>query len=190
MRRPFAAIGLSEIARADRVGGMLPEALRARLVSEGAAYLSNVRDYRGFVEGEGWRHGVAHASDLMMQLALNPATNRTQLDEILAAVASQIVPANDHFYTFGEPERLARPIVFIAAREELSEEDWASWFASISDPSPFESWGEVYMSEAGLSKRHNLNAFAEVIYIQATASERESLAPLKAEAFAILRTLS
>jgi hypothetical protein len=49
-----------------------------------------VSDYRGFDDKEGWRHGVAHGSDWLMQLALNPALDRGQLDQMLAAIATQV----------------------------------------------------------------------------------------------------
>lgn len=39
-------------------------------------------DYRSFDERDGWRHAVAHAADLLMRLALNPALTGTQLDAV------------------------------------------------------------------------------------------------------------
>ena len=48
-------------------------------VDAAARYLQSVRDYRGFDEREGWRHGVAHGSDLIWQLAVNPRTSKSQL---------------------------------------------------------------------------------------------------------------
>ena len=42
--------------------------------------MKSMLDYRGFVPGAGWRRAVAHGADLLMQLALNPAVERTQLD--------------------------------------------------------------------------------------------------------------
>src|SRR5690606_29286621 len=58
--RPFAALTLSEVARADRIDAYLTPARRAQLLDAAIAYFSSVRDYRGFDEREGWRHGVAH----------------------------------------------------------------------------------------------------------------------------------
>lgn len=61
-QKPFAALALSEVARADRVAPYLSEAELHALAGSGAAYLRGVTDYRGFVAGEGWRHGVAHGA--------------------------------------------------------------------------------------------------------------------------------
>jgi hypothetical protein len=51
-----------------------------------------------------------HASDLLLQLAINPAVDKAQLDAILTAIAAQAMPPGDHFYMYGEGERLSRPV--------------------------------------------------------------------------------
>ena len=105
---PFAALILSEIVRADRIARYLPDDLRDEIVVRGAAYLAGVRDYRGFDEREGWRHGVAHGADLMMQIALDSnVTDPGQLARVRDAIGAQVAPAS-HFYIYGEPERLPR----------------------------------------------------------------------------------
>src|SRR5688572_10385191 len=58
-RQPFAALVLSEVARTDRIEAWMTPAQRNELIDQAAKYLSSVKDYRGFDEREGWRHGVA-----------------------------------------------------------------------------------------------------------------------------------
>lgn len=161
---PFAALILSEVARADRVQAFLAPARRMQLLNAAIAYLESVRDYRGFDDTEGWRHGVAHGADLMLQLSLNPALGKPELERIAAAIASQVTP-DGHFYIYGESERLARPIIFMAQRGLLSEAEWTQYFAQ------FLSAGEnVFASQAGLARRHNVNAFLQVVWINARLS--------------------
>ena len=163
--QPFAALILSEVARADRVQAYLTPERRAQLLNAAIAYLSAVRDYRGFDEREGWRHGVAHASDLMLQLSLNPALGKPELERIAAAIAGQVAP-DAHFYIYGESERLARPIIFMAQRGLLSEEEWTAYFAQ------FPTAGEnMFASQAGLARRHNINAFLQTIWLNARLSQ-------------------
>ena len=107
-RKPFAALVLSEVARTDRVQAWMTADERARMATAAAAYLSSVRDYRGYVDGEGWRHGVAHGADWALQLALNKAVTPAQAMSLLSAVGAQVMPADGHAYAFGEPTRLAR----------------------------------------------------------------------------------
>src|SRR3546814_17373285 len=82
---------------------------RARMVAAAAAYLRSVRDHRGYVDGEGWRHGVAHGADWAMQLVLNQALTPVQAVSLLSALATQVIPADGHTYAFGEPGRFAGP---------------------------------------------------------------------------------
>ncbi len=188
-RRPFAALALSEVARADRVEPLFTDRERADLVSAACEYMRGIDDYRGYDETEGWRHAVAHDADLLMQLSLNPALDRRQLTEIRDAVASQVAPPGSHFYVYGESARLARPILYTAMREVFTAEEWADWFALIASPAPFDDWSDVFASQTGLAKLHNTRAFLEAVYVNATASDNNALAPLRSASLEALRRL-
>lgn len=177
-RQPFAALVLSEVARTDRVEPWLSAPQRADLVDRAARYVTAVRDYRGFDAKDGWRHGVAHGADLLLQLVLNPAVDRAGVDRVLAAVASQVVPAAEHSYIDGEPQRLARPVLFAAQRGTYTTEEWTAWFARLADPAPLASWADVYRTRAGLARRHNLLAFLEAIYVNTRESSDEKIQAL------------
>lgn len=174
-RAPFAALVLSEVARTDRIAAWMTPAQREALVEAGAAYLESVSDYRGFDQTSGWRHGVAHGADLLMQLALNPALERQQLDRILAAVATQVAPVGNHAYTFGEPERLARPVIFVLKRGLHDEAAWSAWLQGIVAPAPMPDWSGVFTSSDGLAKRHNTRMFLQGLYVALQESGDESL---------------
>lgn len=176
-RRPFSALVLSEVARTDRITPWMSPKERAAMVAAAASYLTSVRDYRGYDDAQGWRHGVAHGSDWLMQLALNPALERAQLDAMLAAIASQAVPESAHAYVFGEPGRLARPVLYLAKRGWLSEAEWIAWFgqlpARIGDPA------KAYADSAWLARRHDLLAFLGAIHLEADQSDDARIKSLK-----------
>lgn len=174
-RQPFSALVLSEIARTDRKAPWMSPQLRADVLEAGAVYLESVRDYRGFDQHEGWRHGVAHGSDLMLQLALNPALDRAELDRILKAVASQVAPAGEHFYVYGEPGRLARPVLYAALRGLHTGSDWQAWFAALSTPGSAPTWREAVATQAGLARSHNTHAFLLAIYVEIAESKDPKL---------------
>lgn len=173
---PFAALVLSEVARTDRVASWMAPEERAAMVELAASYVESVRDYRGYAAGQGWRHGVAHGADWLMQLSLNPALERAQLDRILAAVASQVAPTDGPAYVFGEPARLARPVLFVAQRQMLSAEDWQAWFAYLpagvaeTREQDFARW---------LARRHDLMAFLTSLYLQVDQSSDPGIQGLK-----------
>ena len=184
---PFAILVLAEIARTDRIEAWMSPEQRQDLVDKAANYLQTVSDYRGFDPQVGWRHGVAHGADLAMQLTLNPELSSAQQLQLLRAIARQVAPA--HAYRFGEPARLARPVLFIARRNELEQEDWEAWFEELIDPAPLSSWNAAWQDADGLARRHNLRAFALEIYLNATLSEQPGIQALEPHAVAVLQTL-
>lgn len=185
--RPFAALVLAEVARTDRVEPWMTPEERRDMIAAAHTYLAGLTDYRGFRDEEGWRHGVAHTADLLMQLSLNRQISKAQAEAILAAVAEKAVPS-DHAYVFGESERLAAPVLYLARRELFTPDEWDVWFAGLwpaEDPLRENTYG----SEAALAKLHNLRAFAEAIYVSAVASGEETYAPLAQASFAVLNSL-
>jgi len=172
---PFAALVLSEIARTDRLREWMSDTERSEFVRAAVAYMQSIEDYRGFDDVEGWRHGVAHGADWLMQLSLNDALSGDDRDFILKAVASQIRADGEHAYIHGEPERLARPVLFLARAGHMNEMAWSAWLQTVADPAPFEKWDNVFSSEAGLAQRHNVKAFLYVLYVNAAHSENENV---------------
>ena len=175
---PFAVLVLAEVIRTGRVEQDFSDGVRINLVQSAADYMMSITDYRGYVDGEGWRHGIAHAADALMQAALDPANGYDAHLTILEAIKAQIAPV-EHAYVFGEPQRLARPVLYVAAAGALSADDWTAWFADITDPFPLESWAEAYESEAGLRRLHNLKAFLYAIYPGAALTQNPDIAALR-----------
>ena len=175
--KPFSALVLAEVVRADRIEPYLTPGARTDAVNTSASYLQSITDYRGYDDTEGWRHGVAHSADLLMQLALNENIGAEQHQTMLSAIAAQATP-QDTSYIFGEAGRLARPVLFIAAQEKIDAEVWTEWFGSITDPAPYASWADTYSSSAALAKRHNTKAFLRSLYMTASMSENEGIKAL------------
>jgi hypothetical protein len=164
LRRPFAALVLSELAASDRDPPWLDAGQRAALLDAATNYVDALRDYRGFEPGVGWRHGVAHGADLLLQLARHPGVDRAGLDRILAALATQVAPVSAHAYVDGESERLARAMLYVALRGEHDAAEWERWLVALAGPGPLASWDEAFASRAGLARRHNLLAFLRAAY--------------------------
>jgi Protein of unknown function (DUF2785) len=176
--KPFAALVLAEAIKADRAAPFLTDEQRKSLLNAATNYLIALRDYRGFDNDVGWRHGVAHVADLLAQLSLSPGFGKTEMEQILAAIATQVAPAAEHFYVFGESERLAMVAVDVASRGVYTTEDWSAWLTKLVSPAPFANWNDVYQSRLGLAKRHNTMSFLLVLYAQAAVDKRSAVTPL------------
>lgn len=188
VRRPFAALNLSEVARTDRIKAWMTPEQRAQLVKASVDYMRSITDHRGFDKIAGYRHAVAHTADLMMQLALNPAIVKSDLSRMRDAIAVQVAPAGTSYIT-GEPERLARPILFMAQRGVFTEQEWSEWLAQFAGPGELGSWDNAFQSEAGLARRHNVTAFLSALYVNAQASDAAALKPLATGAMEALKKL-
>lgn len=181
--QPFAALVLAEVVRADRVKPFMTEAERSETVLAATTYLATVRDYRGFDEKSGWRHGVAHAADLMLQLSVNPAVGRKDQQAILAAIGSQLTAAGAqaHFFQYGEGERLMAPLFYLARRTELENADWEAWFGALPPPA-----GQRPATQAALAYRHNVKSLLLPMYVSLSetkdAAQRARVLPFVTKA--------
>ena len=170
--RSFSALTLSEVARTDRLKAWMTDAERQELIDAAAEFLAGISDYRAFSNQEGFVHAVAHGADLALQLALNPAVVKPQLDQLLTAISSQITPGDSSVaYWAGEPDRLARAVLFIAQRKLHSDAEWTAWFQAVMNPKPLSSWDVAFSSEIGIRKHHNVRAFLLSVYASAVSSE-------------------
>jgi hypothetical protein len=168
----FPALMLSEIARTDRIKPWMTDAERDAMVSAAARFLSTITDYRAFTASDGYFHAVAHGSDWAMQLARNPATTKPQLDHLLAAIATQVVPKDPTVaYWAGEPDRMARAVIFIAQRTLHSDDEWKAWVATVMTPAPLVSWDVASNSENGICKHHNARLFLLSLFASALTTD-------------------
>jgi hypothetical protein len=163
--RPFAALTLAEVVRFDRIDQFMTSAQLQQVVDATARYMQSIRDYRGFDEREGWRHAVAHTSDVMLQLAVHPRTTKAQLDQLLAAIATQVAPPGEHFYDYGEGDRLAQAVFYIAKRKLHTADEWKQWFERVSAPAPLANWGDAWTSQHGIAKHQNTMQFLSMLYL-------------------------
>lgn len=177
--QPFAALVLAEVARVDRLRGGLSDEERAALVAQAATWLAGWRDTRAFDEKEGWRHGVAHGADLVLQLALNPRLTRAQADALLAAIGSQVMPAGDNAWRHGEPDRLAAPVFYLARSPLLDAADWERWLTTLALKRQ-----RTPVSAATLAQKHNLSLFLNSLYV---ATQEAGSAEVKARLLPGLR---
>ena len=185
--KPFAALLLAEVARTDRIGAWMTPDERDAMVQRAADYLRGISDYRGFDATQGWRHGVAHGADWAMQLALNPALDKTQADRLLAAIAQQVMPRSGHTYVEGEYERLARPVLYLAGRGWHTREEWSAWFAGLS--ARLGDASLAWRDTGWIARRHNLSVFLAALNTQLSASTHPSLDDLRGVVADTLKSL-
>ena len=188
LRRPFAALVLSEVVRADRIKPFMSTSQREGIMMASISFMLRITDYRGFDAREGYRHSVAHGADLLMQLAMNPGIDTKGLSQIRAALSVQAGTMATSYVT-SEGERLARAVLMIAKRKVFSEADWTDWATRLAGPGALKTWDNWYLSPEGLARRHNLVQFFSALYVTTTAGSDPDLVVLRPGVLAALKAL-
>jgi len=106
-------------------------------------YINQEKDYRGYVDGKGWAHTVAHAADALCNTVCCEVDgefcfDRIALLEILKAVKTLIL-CSDCVYTAEEDERLVFVVNAVCANKILTNDDLMAWIDSFN-PTDNEWW--------------------------------------------------
>jgi hypothetical protein len=90
------------------------------------------RDYRGYDEVKGWAHAIAHAADVLDDLAQCTELDETDLLTILDLVYQKIT-VTDCVYSDGEDERMVKSIISVLNRKILSQTYIKQWIERFGD---------------------------------------------------------
>ncbi|WP_414830602.1 DUF2785 domain-containing protein [Alteromonas sp. H39] len=187
---PFALLVYSEVIRTDRIFPVFTNAHRQQAIDTVSSYLDKQTDYRGFSEQVGWRHGLAHAADVILQLALNPALTHSQIKQSASVLLQHISPQNAPALTDGEPYRMARAIAYLMLREEVNVNDWKDIMREHGNSAPrYPNWTDTYQSRAGLNYLHNKRAFFTSLVTQTVYQNDTRLETLTPEIAKIARSI-
>lgn len=124
--RSFSALASSIAAAADLKQPWRDKAAFDADLDAALAYLAAEKDLRGWVEGAGWAHAVAHTADWLKFLGRSPHLAPAQASRILDGIAAKLETTTEPFVR-GEPERLAAAVVSLARRKDLDLAAFASW---------------------------------------------------------------
>lgn len=151
--RSFGALIVAAVVKLDSAEPHLSSIHMGRVIDAVIAYAQAERDHRGFVEGKGWAHAVAHAADALGSCAQHPWATTGQHTAILGAVAHLAgVPSP---LVHGEDDRLAFVALRLAQRADRSDIDWRTWLAEFRVTSSTSATDDLRAGNIG----HFLRAF-------------------------------
>jgi Protein of unknown function (DUF2785) len=182
--RSFSALHLAQIAARDRRHPFLTQAERAQLVQSACRVLREERDRRGWVEGKGWAHPIAHNADLLAQLALAPDLKPDEQRDMLRAIDAGLAGTN----LFGENERLAAVLARLATRADFVEEDFEHQLAQWSTAAEA-VWQTKPFDVAAFHKSENAQALVRTVLLgivldpKASESEKRAAEAIRAAFF-------
>ncbi|MDP9701475.1 DUF2785 domain-containing protein [Paenibacillus polysaccharolyticus] len=97
------------------------------------------KDYRGYDETKGWAHAVAHAADVLEDLAQYNELDEADLSTMLDLVYEKMT-ISERVYSDGEDERMITPVMCILDRNILSQasvQQWIQRFGTVENESEF-----------------------------------------------------
>ena len=103
--RSFSVLVIAAIIEYDVLEYQLSNQVLEHTVKRVVEYMLTEKDTRGFVEGKGWAHAIAHGADALDALAKHPEMKTENRTEILHAIEHSLLRKVD--YLDEEEERLA-----------------------------------------------------------------------------------
>jgi hypothetical protein len=175
--RSFSALILEMVVQADDVRGLaLGEGRKPFLTRDDVldwyeialAGFAGEEDFRGFVDGRGWAHAIAHKADLLGTLARGRHLDAPRLERVLAVIAERLARPAEIILAFEEEYRLVRAAVHVLLRNEVQSEFLHTWIEQLSRMPDGRGWGAALglheCDQAANRARVNVRNFLRSLY--------------------------
>ena len=126
--RSFSVLVIAAIIEYDVVKLQLDNRIIQDTVERVSEYMIAEKDTRGFVEGKGWAHAIAHGADALDSLAKHPEMKKADTLEILHAIEHSLLSQVD--YLDEEEERLAM-VIYSLLKHQDTEKEIQLWIEKI-----------------------------------------------------------
>ncbi len=159
-QRSFSALWLPPILINHRKEAFLSEGEIKEGLEKLILFLDKEKDRRGFVDGKGWAHAIAHAADALDDFALCSEFGEVELENILRAI-QKTISISDYIYAHGEDERMVTPVLAIINRQLIIEEQAIEWIKSFDV-----SVKETKSMPESIIVRSNIKNFLQSLYFR------------------------
>jgi hypothetical protein len=132
-RRSFSVLIVGACIERDNERHLLPGAKIMEWGDRVATWFLRERDTRGFVDGKGWAHSIAHGADTIGALADSPHLAGPEHAVLLDVVAERLLHQPPEApLAAGEPDRLATAVIQLLRRNTLGVEVLEPWVHAIA----------------------------------------------------------
>jgi hypothetical protein len=163
-RRSFSALVVAEVIDRDT---HKPRVNRTKVHEWGdrlATWFLMERDERGWVEGQGWAHAIAHGADALGSLARSPHCGPGELLVLLDVIGDRVTRTPGAIWYSGEHDRLAMTTIHVLRRGLVPNELVEAWLERIAIAArpqrDDEAKSDVYLQTG------NAAAFLRALYLQ------------------------
>ncbi|MFD1336713.1 DUF2785 domain-containing protein [Oceanobacillus iheyensis] len=128
-KRSFTVLVIGLFLERDKDKRYLDEIFSVKVMKAVISYIEQEKDTRGFVEGKGWAHSVAHAADVLCIMAEHHYFDEKAISKILSAIQKSILVENP--YIDDEEVRLSL-ILPKLLKKESGENIILNWLGGIN----------------------------------------------------------
>lgn len=165
--RSFSTLVVAAIIEYDIEKKVVERDLVQHTVNKVIHYMMEEKDTRGFIEGKGWAHAIAHGADALDALAKHRFLKKEDISRILHAV--QHCLCNQVDYLDEEEERLANTIASLL-EHQIAEQDIQAWIEELT------GMVEIQMDENNGSidayhTKRTVKNFLKAVYIMLNSKE-------------------
>ncbi|WP_318618290.1 DUF2785 domain-containing protein [Sporosarcina sp. YIM B06819] len=128
--RSFSALVIAAIIEYDIEKKIVEQDLIQQTVHTVIHYMMEENDTRGFIEGKGWAHAIAHGADALDALAKHPFLKKEDISRVLHAIQHCLCKQVD--YLDEEEERLA-VIIASLLEHQNAERDIQAWIKKLTE---------------------------------------------------------
>ncbi|GAA3199306.1 DUF2785 domain-containing protein [Nonomuraea roseoviolacea] len=129
--RTFAPLILAAEVERDAAAGLLDAATVRRWRDAFTAWWLTESDLRGWDDDLGWLHAIAHGADLGGSLGASPRLTADEAAALLTVIIERVVAPTPYRYAHMEGDRVARAMIRILARPELTPAQATGWLATV-----------------------------------------------------------
>jgi hypothetical protein len=165
-RRSFSARVLAECIDRDNAAQLTRPDTVLRWGDRVMSWLVRERDLRGYVEGKGWAHAVAHGADALRALATSEAIGRLELTVLLDVIADRLCEPTEFHFTHGEDDRLAFATMTLLRRDILGLEVLDPWVSRLVEVAVRTTDGDPYVVTG------NVQGFLRALHLQLALAPR------------------
>ncbi|TCP19157.1 uncharacterized protein DUF2785 [Scopulibacillus darangshiensis] len=118
--RSFSTLITAVILYRNNEDHFLSNKLLNRVKEAVLRYAKAERDVRGYIEGKGWAHSIAHLADCLDELVMNNGLDKMDLSKMLDIIQLKIMEP-DCVFDSEEDERMVTPVCAIVERGIVPE---------------------------------------------------------------------
>ena len=129
LTRSFSALAIALLLYRDQNASFLNEGMAVEVLKKSIGYLNFEHDYRGYIEGKGWAHSIAHGSDLLAQAVAHPLFSKVaSVEEGMEIVQKCLL--TEYAYIDEEDERML-PVIDALFESGLTEQCFLQWLEQL-----------------------------------------------------------